>query len=144
MKDKEFIDTLFPPIPIYVCMLPVAVQEELGKAGAESQGAVRLLEKVGLRFLRHIDPFDSGTYYGAKVKDLIPVQQLRHYELAAESSPTIETSHQDMLIGWESEQGFRAATVTVQPAGAHLYCAATTLASLNLRDGVTIAAMPFA
>ena len=32
-KDKEFIDALFPPIPLYVCMLPVEVQEQLGKVG---------------------------------------------------------------------------------------------------------------
>ena len=94
--------------------------------------------------VRHIDPFDGGPYYGAKVKDLIPVQQQRYYELAAESSPTTDTSQQDMLIGWESKQGFRAAAVAARPAGTHLYCQPTSLESLNLQHGVTIAAIPLA
>ena len=30
-KDKEFIETLFPSIPIYTCMLPVEVQKQIGR-----------------------------------------------------------------------------------------------------------------
>src|SRR5438093_6740556 len=80
-KDKEFIDALFPSIPLYVCMLPVEVQEQIGQVGPDTRGAVHLLEKVGLRFLRHVDPFDGGPYYGAKVEETVLVRQLRRYRL---------------------------------------------------------------
>lgn len=142
LKDKEFIDALFPPVPIYICMLPVAVQEQIGKAGPDSQGAVRLLEKVGLRFLRHVDPFDGGPYYGAKVKDLLPVQQFRRYELATEAAYTADKACQDMLIGWESTAGFRAASIQARAEGAQLYCRVSTLEAFNLQAGMTVAAIP--
>ncbi len=30
IKDKEFIDALFPPVPLYTCMLPPEVQSSIG------------------------------------------------------------------------------------------------------------------
>ena len=36
-KDKEFIEALFPPIPLYVSMFPVAVQEQIGKVGPDAR-----------------------------------------------------------------------------------------------------------
>ena len=59
-KDKEFIEALFPPIPLYVSMFPVEVQEHIWKSWIGRARAVHLLEKIGLRFLRHVDPFDGG------------------------------------------------------------------------------------
>ncbi|MGH7964139.1 MAG: arginine N-succinyltransferase, partial [Candidatus Binatia bacterium] len=111
-KDKEFIDALFPPIPLYVCMFPVEVQEQLATVGPDTQGAVRLLEKIGLRFLRHVDPFDGGPYYGAKVKDVLLVQQFRRYRLVTDRSGRETEPGTGLLIGWEGTKGFRAASLT--------------------------------
>lgn len=141
-KDKEFIDALFPPIPIYVCMLPLEVQEQLGKVGPESQGAAHLLEKIGLRFLRHVDPFDGGPFYGAKVKDLVLVQQLRRYRLAADSDPN-EPAVKQLLIGWEGEDGFQAARLAARPESTLLYCSPEMLSALRLAEGVEVRAVPF-
>jgi arginine N-succinyltransferase len=96
-------------------MLPVEVQEQLGKVGPESQGAAYLLEKIGLRFLRHVDPFDGGPFYGAKVKDLVLVQQFRRYRLAADTAPNMNEVEQ-LLIGWEGSDGFHAARLAVRPS----------------------------
>ena len=63
ITDKEFIDALFPPISLYVCMLPLEVQKQIGQVGCDTEGAVHLLKKVGLRFLNHVDPFDRRSVF---------------------------------------------------------------------------------
>jgi len=142
-KDKEFIDALFPSIPLYVCMFPVEVQEQLGTVGLESRGAVHLLEKIGLRFLRHVDPFDGGPFYGAKVEDLLLVRKFRRYRLAAASSDRETEPYEDLLIGWEGAKGFSAALMTAQPEASVLFCPATVLKALDLREGMEVGAIPF-
>jgi arginine N-succinyltransferase len=142
-KDKEFIEALFPSIPLYVCMLPVEVQEQLATVGLESRGAASLLEKIGLRFLRHVDPFDGGPYYGAKVKDVLLIQQFRWRRIiTARSDRDAETQHA-CLIGWESATGFRAAAVRAQAEDSLLFCAAEVLATLDLQEGVEVGVIPF-
>ena len=142
-KDKEFIDTLFPSIPLYVCMLPVEVQEQIGQVGPDTRGAVHLLEKVGLRFLRHVDPFDGGPYYGAKVKEILPVQQFRRYRLRADHSDRAAKTGQDLLIGWEGTQGFCAARVKAYPEASVLCCPAEVLQALALQENTEVGAIPF-
>ena len=143
MKDKEFIDALFPPIPLYVSMFPVEVQEQIGTVGRETQGAVHLLEKIGLHFLRHVDPFDGGPYYGAKVEDIVLVQRFRRYRLAVGQADQEAESCEDLLIGWEGSNGFRAARISARPHESGLLCAAEVLKALDLHEGVEIGAIPF-
>jgi arginine N-succinyltransferase len=142
-KDKEFIDALFPPIPLYVCMFPVEVQEQLGKVGPDSQGAVHLLEKIGMRFLRHVDPFDGGPFYGARVEDLRLVQLFRRYRVGTHRSGQEEEPQQDLLIGWEGAKGFCAARIHARPEAAVLFCSAKTLRALDLQEGMEVGAVPF-
>jgi arginine N-succinyltransferase len=142
-KDKEFIEALFPSIPLYVCMLPVEVQAQIGKVGPDTQGAVHLLEKIGLRFLRHVDPFDGGPYYGAKVEEILPVQQFRRYCLRADRSGRTAETRQDVLIGWEGSQGFCAARVNASQEASVLFCPAAVLQALDLPEGVEVGAIPF-
>jgi arginine N-succinyltransferase len=143
MKDKEFIDALFPPMPLYVCMLPVEVQEQIGKVGLDTQGAVHLLEKIGLRFLRHVDPFDGGPYYGAKVEEILLVRQFRRYRLRAGHPGRAAKTRQDVLIGWQDSQGFCAARVNVYQEASVLFCPAEVLQALDLQEGVEVGAIPF-
>ncbi len=142
-KDKEFIEALFPSIPLYVCMFPIEVQEQLGKVGPDSQGAVYLLEKVGFHFLRHIDPFDGGPYYGAKVEDLVPVQRFRRYRIVTDRSGREAEASHELLIGWEGAKGFCAAQVTAEPEASVLFCSAELLKALGLKEGMEVGAIPF-
>jgi len=143
MKDKEFIDALFPPMPLYVCMLPVEVQEQIDKVGPDTQGAVHLLEKIGLRFLRHVDPFDGGPYYGAKVEEILLIRQFRRCQLRAGRSGRAAKTRQDVLIGWQGSRGFRAARVNVYQKASVLFCPAEVLRALDLQEGVEVGAIPF-
>ncbi len=141
-KDKEFIEALFPSIPIYVCMLPVDVQEQIATVGPEARGAAALLEKIGLRFLRHVDPFDGGPYYGAKVQDVVLVRQFRWlHVVVARSDRDAETQHA-FMIGWEGEAGFRAASIRAQAEESFLFCTPDVLAALGLSEGVAVGVIP--
>jgi arginine N-succinyltransferase len=143
MKDKEFIDALFPSMPLYVCMLPIEVQEQIGKVGPDTQGAVHLLEKIGLRFLRHVDPFDGGPYYGARVEEILLVRQFHRYRLKARRPRRAAKTRQDVLIGWQGAHGFCAARVNVSQKGSVLFCPAEVLQALDLQEGVEVGAIPF-
>lgn len=143
ITDKEFIEALFPPIPLYLCMLPVTVQEQIGQVGAETQGAVHLLEKVGLRFLGHVDPFDGGPFYGAQVEDLTLVQQFRRYRIVMNRSGRVTTPPAELLIGWEGQDGFRAARFTAQPQAGELVCGAEDMLALDLHEDTEVGAIPF-
>jgi arginine N-succinyltransferase len=142
-KDKEFIETLFPSIPLYVSMFPLEVQAQIGQVGPDSRGAVHLLEKIGLRFLRHVDPFDGGPFYGARIQDLRLVQQFRRYRVVMEGVKQILEDEVDVLIGWEEPNGFRAARVHARPVSSLLYCPAEVLNALALEEGTEVGAIPF-
>jgi arginine N-succinyltransferase len=143
MKDKEFIDALFPSIPLYVSMFPAEVQEQIGKVGPETRGAVHLLEKIGLRFLRHVDPFDAGPYYGAMVEDVVLTQQFRRSRLVADRPGQETEACQELLIGWEGRKGFRAARISAQFEASNLCCSTQVLKALDLQEGVEVGVLPF-
>jgi len=103
--DKEFIRALFPEAPLYTFLLPEEVRASLGAVGENTRGAVRLLEQAGMKFLKHIDPFDGGPYYGAATDHLIPIQQTASYTLGP-GEPAPERCHQYLLA--HEDHGFRA------------------------------------
>jgi arginine N-succinyltransferase len=142
MKDKEFIDALFPSIPLYVCMFPLEVQKQLGQVGPESQGAAHLLEKIGLRFLRHVDPFDCGPILGAKVNDLVLVQRFRRCHVASSEAHQEKESFKELLMGWEGEYGFRAARIIAHQEQDVLYCSEEVLEALGLEKGTEVGVIP--
>src|SRR5215831_1582681 len=104
-RDKEFIRALFPDTPLYTFLLPEEVRASLGAVGENTRGAVRLLEQAGMKFLRHIDPFDGGPYYGAATDLLLPVQQASVYTVDA-GEPALERRRQYLLA--HENRGFRA------------------------------------
>jgi arginine N-succinyltransferase len=105
-RDKEFIRALFPDTPLYTFLLPEGVSNSLGAIGEATHGAVRLLEQAGMRFLRHIDPFDGGPYYGAEIAELRPVREWRSVAAIA-GEPTADRARA-YLVGCEDARGFRA------------------------------------
>ena len=105
-RDKEFIRTLFPETPLYTFMLPEEVRNALGAVGANTRGAVRLLEQAGMHFLDHIDPFDGGPYYGGFTAELTPVRNRRAMTAIAGEPPVDD--QRAYLIAVENGDGFRA------------------------------------
>ena len=66
-RGKEFIQQLFPGGEFYATLLPPRVQRALGKVGRSTEGARRMLARIGFRYVDRIDPFDGGPHYEAKL-----------------------------------------------------------------------------
>jgi len=76
-SNKEFILKLFPKNDLYFDLLPPEVKRDVEQTGKGSAKAKRLLEKIGFRYARQIDPFDGGPYFTAPLKK-ISVYQKTH------------------------------------------------------------------
>jgi arginine N-succinyltransferase len=139
-KDKEFIPALFPSVPIYTCMLPVEVQEEIGKVGPQTVGAVRLLERIGLRFLEQVDPFDAGPYFGARLDDVALVREFRRVRLVADAGP--RDDRKPVLVGVE-RGGFFAFRTEARHVEDVLFVPPAALEALELGPETPAGVVPF-
>jgi arginine N-succinyltransferase len=140
--DKEFIRALFPETPLYTFLLPEEIRASLGAVGDNTRGAVRLLEQAGMKFLKQIDPFDGGPYYGAATDQLIPIQQMSSY-IVSVGEPVPERTRQFLLA--DESEGFRAVRAEADvPEPGRLIVRPGVLAALGikLRAKVVGVAMP--
>ncbi|OGQ17670.1 MAG: hypothetical protein A3B70_08090 [Deltaproteobacteria bacterium RIFCSPHIGHO2_02_FULL_40_11] len=80
-KNKEFIFSLFPREHIFTCLLSARVRQLIGEVGEDSKPATRMLESIGLKYLRMIDPFDGGPHYGARMKDIAVIKATKRYRI---------------------------------------------------------------
>lgn len=138
IHDKEFIRALFPDSPLYTFLLPEEVRAAIGAVGAETRGALRLLEQAGMKFLNHIDPFDGGPYYGALTADLVPVRERRVVKLCA-GEPAVAAEARLHLIAHEDARGgFRAVqAIAAQTSGGRLVVSAGVIKALGLKEGAS-------
>ncbi|HSD09491.1 MAG TPA: arginine N-succinyltransferase [Candidatus Binatia bacterium] len=140
-KDKEFIPALFPNVPIYTCMLPLEVQEEIGKVGPETVGAVRVLERIGLRFLGQVDPFDAGPYYGAQTDAVSVVRDVRRVRLRPEIEVRNTARGEPYLVAVE-RRGFLAFRAAARRVEDVLFLEPAILSMLGLRPDTPAAVVP--
>jgi arginine N-succinyltransferase len=139
-RDKEFIRALFPDTPLYTFLLPEEIRASLGAVGENSRGAVRLLEQAGMKFLKQIDPFDGGPYYGAATSQLQPVQQVSACILETGERVPDET-HQH-LVACENE-GFRAVRADAQMRKPNqLIVGSGVLEALGVKPRTKVRAVP--
>lgn len=118
VRSKSFIADLFPRDPVYTTLFPPQVQAVIGEPGEMALPAVRILEKVGFRYLHQVDPFDGGPYYGAARDVIASVRERRELvlpSLSAEVEPLAEGPL--ALVSAEAALGFRASVVPLDPRG---------------------------
>jgi arginine N-succinyltransferase len=138
--DKEFIRALFPDSPLYTFLLPEDVRESIGQVAENSKGAVHLLEQAGMKFLRQIDPFDAGPYYGAQIEDLAPVKEFGTFTVAA-GEPTADTARL-YLVAQERTRGFRAMQANAIVEERLMIISADVIRALSIREGGQLDAVP--
>lgn len=149
--DKEFIDALFPQAPIYVCILPEEVRDQIGVVGPLSAAALHVLEKIGFRFLHHIDPFDGGPYWGARLEDIAVVKRLRHLRARVTDPATApvrvslgnDAGREEVLVVPETSADFRALRVRARILADEVLLTPEDAADLGLRTGKGVAVAPF-
>lgn len=79
LGDKQFIADLMPRHPIYVPLLPEAVQAVIGRVHHETEPALRLLHAEGFQATREVDIFDAGPQLHATVAE---VRTVKHAQVA--------------------------------------------------------------
>jgi arginine N-succinyltransferase len=139
-RDKEFIRALFPDAPLYTFMLPEPVRSSLGAVDENARGAVKILEQAGMRFLKQMDPFDGGPYYGAEVENLAPVKSFATYR--AKKGESAEGEGVRYLISREDAEGFRAVAAAAAVDNRRMIIPQAILDILTTRDGDRIDAAP--
>lgn len=133
VRDKEFIQALFPEAPLYTFLLPDNVRAVLGVVGEQTRGAVRLLEQAGMKFLGHIDPFDAGPYYGAVTTELEPVRNFRICRAARGQTP-IRDPVCCLVAREDHARGFRAVKAAARLEQGRLVMAPQVLRLLRIEE----------
>ena len=137
--NKEFILSLFPKEKIYCCLLPEGVMSGLGVPGKGAEASLRMLERIGFRFLKQIDPFDGGPHYGADVADIPVVRKTRVFRFKGIAVP----AGKRRLGLAEGRGGVRAAAVPVRTRGGSVWLARPHAGLLRLRRDGRVYVAPF-
>ena len=143
-RNKEFIQQLFPPGDLYTTVFPPRVQRVLGAVGPATEGARRMLERVGFRYVKRIDPFDGGPHYECPTGEVALVRDCRRLAVA-DGEPQRKVS--PMLVGATSRSGrvrFRAVRTEAAVAGEAVRLPAEARRLLRVRPGDRVHAVPFA
>jgi arginine N-succinyltransferase len=103
---------------------------------------VRILEKVGFRYLHQVDPFDGGPYFGAARDAISSVRERRELVLPSlASEPGGEAEGPLALVSAEAALGFRAVVVPLDPDGTPLVSRECREA-LGVKGGDRVAVTP--
>jgi arginine N-succinyltransferase len=118
-RTKQFIADLFPRDPVYATLFPKQVQAVIGQPNETAKAAVRILEKIGFRYLSQVDPFDGGPYYGASREAISSVRERRALVLPGLiGEPVAPMQGPLALLAAEGSEGFRATVVPLDETGA--------------------------
>lgn len=142
-QNKEFIKELFPSSDIYASMFPERAQKLIGQVGPETRGVQRMLERIGFRYVDHIDPFDGGPHYEANLDDVTLVKNYVSAKLAKEPLEGFGGEH---LVGATFEGGkqrFVAARCPVRLEGDRALLPAEAMRVLKLKPGTRLGLIPF-
>jgi arginine N-succinyltransferase len=91
--SKEFMFTLLPREEIYLTLLPPEARAVIGQVGPETAPARRMLEKLGFRYLDHIDPFDGGPHLEAATDEITLVKDTQRAILGPPAAGVKSATH---------------------------------------------------
>ncbi|HZY03013.1 MAG TPA: arginine N-succinyltransferase [Anaeromyxobacteraceae bacterium] len=143
-RNKEFIQQLFPPGDLYATVFPPRVRRLLGAVGPATEGARRMLERIGFRRVRRIDPFDGGPHYECATDEVALVRDCRRLAVAEGEPPP---GAAPLLVGTDSRSGrirFRAVRAEAAVEGGRVRLPAEARRLLRVRAGDRVSAVPFA
>lgn len=139
-KNKEFVLTLFPDFPIYLCMLPAGVRECIGRVQKETEPALHMLKKIGFQYEKMIDPFDGGPHLWADTDQVIPIMKTK------KGIVKFQNLKQDAargLISVEDQYGFRAMQTVFQEQDSFIFLEPLMRHQLQIVEGNTIWITPY-
>ncbi len=142
-QNKEFIKELFPNSDLYVTLFPANAQRIIGEVGPNTAGVRRMLERIGFRYVDHIDPFDGGPHFEANLSE---VSLMRNYRTAEVGKDYWELESPDVLVGISRERGtnrFRAVRTRVRWDDQRVYLPRAAREALKVKPGERVSVIPF-
>lgn len=142
-KNKEFIKELFPASDIYTSLFPANAQKIIGEVGPNTAGVKRMLERIGFRYVDHIDPFDGGPHFEANLAD---VSIVRHYRTGVVGKEPFEMEGPEVLVGVAREKGsnrFRAVRTQVRWEDQTVFLPRAARELLKVKVGERVSVIPF-
>ena len=80
---NQFIADLMPKTPIYTALLPDSARAVMALPHPSGRAAMRMLEREGFKYERHIDIFDGGPTMEAKTDEVRTIRDAKMVKAAA-------------------------------------------------------------
>ncbi|XGC80973.1 arginine N-succinyltransferase [Bdellovibrio bacteriovorus] len=138
-SHREFIESLFPPDDIYLCLLDSKARLVLGRVGEATKPAQHLLESIGFKYLDEVDPFDGGPHYGANTSDILPIKYGQRLKVAEFS----DASFKDQSLIATTGEDFKVALGSADIRGNEVAIAPKTRQLLEIEIGDEVFTAPF-
>lgn len=140
--SKEFILSLFPKDKIYGSFLPDSVVRHIGMPGPGAKISVKMLEKIGFRFLNQVDPFDGGPHFGARFARISLVRETKPFKF--EKAPTNKNLKlSSAFVMLEKGGVVRAAVSPYEKLKGRLRLSSETAKFLGLKGSEMLSLTPF-
>ena len=139
-RNKEFVNSLFPRVDIYTCLLPGEVRDAIGKVGPGAEPVKHMLEKIGFRWKEHIDPFDGGPHYWAETDKITIVQASRKYTLGRD--PLKRRTKELGLVAIHSDTGLSCLQTSYEVNKNSVQLSKPTIEALALAPRQELFVMP--
>lgn len=81
-RDKDFIRDLFPLAEIHTSLFDDRARDVIGQVGGQTLGVERMLQAIGFRYARRVDPFDGGPHFVAATDEVTLIQKTRKVRFA--------------------------------------------------------------
>ena len=142
-QNKEFIQQLFPPFDVYASLLPPAARHALGTVGRRARPVKAMLERLGFRYVKRVDPFDGGPHYEAP---LAAIPLVKAYRTGALLEAPLRADAPDWLVARTPARGpsrFRAVRTPARLEAGRLALPAGAARRLGASPGETLHLIPF-
>lgn len=136
--DKRFIEELMPRYPIYVCLLPTAGRQVIGKVHPDTEPALAMLQEEGFRIIDLVDIFDGGPVVACHRDSIHAVQ--RTVEVPVVRIVEQVTAPEAILSSRSG--GFRAMQGPAELSSEGLVVPELVAMTLGVREGDLLACLP--
>ncbi|WP_372652639.1 arginine N-succinyltransferase [Halobacteriovorax sp.] len=140
-SNKEFILSLYPSDTIYETLLPLEARNAIGKVGQDTLPVKRMLENIGFKYTKEVDPFDGGPHYRSKLCDIKPVKELQEFDLKF-NQDVDKKDVKNYLVSLKDSDDFIAVKVSGVIKGGKLLTNMKEMEDLEIKNNAKINAIP--
>ena len=139
--NRAFISELLPKEEIYLSLLPLEVQNQIGAVSPETVPARRLLESLGFSYRGIVDPFDTGPHLEADTDKVSLVNETRRLTLGKPTTPERCTTPV-MLSTMNDDAEFRALETFAEVEGDSVRVPRPVMDALTASPGAMVGMTP--